>query len=221
MAVLLLDLDNTLWDREQAFLAWAHRKARLWAPDDPGAIDFLLERDGDGMRPRQAFFAAVRDRFALDGSVEELVADYRREIREAVPHVPDGVAERLRALSAGGWKLAIVTNGEADMQAAKIEQLGVAPLFDAICISGELGVRKPDARIFALAIERCGGDGAGAWMVGDGEVDVEGAHRAGLHSVWLHRGRTWTRCDFAPDEVADDLATALDVVANTRSLRRC
>jgi len=64
----------------------------------------------------------------------------------------------------------VVTNGEADVQADKVDRLGIAPLLDACCISGAIGVRKPDARIFEIAAARCGTPLSNAWMIGDGEA---------------------------------------------------
>jgi FMN phosphatase YigB (HAD superfamily) len=208
-ALLLLDLDNTLADREAAFLIWAESKVARWAPCERAAVAFLIEHDDDGLRPRREFFSLVRDHFGLHAPVAALIADYRRELGAALPHVPSEVVEQLRALRCDGWKIAVVTNGETDVQAAKIDQLGVAPLLDACCISCEVGIRKPDPRIFELAAARCGRSLADAWMVGDGEPDIVGAHRASIRSVWLRRARTWPRTDLKPDRTADSLVEAL------------
>jgi putative hydrolase of the HAD superfamily len=102
VAVLLLDLDNTLVDREGAFLAWARRKAAEWAPSDPCAVPFLVEQDDDGLRSRRTFLSAANRRFGLRASVEDLVADYRRELLEALPRTPGDVVERLGAMRADG-----------------------------------------------------------------------------------------------------------------------
>ncbi len=161
--MLLLDLDNTLADRERAFAAWAQTKVEAWAPDERDAVAYLIEQDDDGIRPRHEFFSAVRERFGLQHPVEELVAGYRRELRDTLPAVPDDVVERLRALRAGGWKLAVVTNGAREVQAQKMEHLGVLALLDGCCISGELGIRKPDPRTWPergwpSAASRVGGE---------------------------------------------------------------
>jgi HAD superfamily hydrolase (TIGR01549 family) len=208
-ALLLLDLDNTLADRETAFMAWACERADEWAPGDADALAYLIDHDDDGIRPRREFFAAVREHFGLHRAADELIVDYRRKVRRALPAVTGTVLDRLRALRSDGWKLAVVTNGEADVQAATVDQLGLRPFLDACCISGELGFRKPDPRIFEHAARRCGATLAGACMVGDGEVDVIGARGAGIPSVWLHRGRTWTRTDVEPDCIAGSLVAAL------------
>jgi len=209
MALLLLDLDDTLADREAAFLAWARDRVREWAPTDPDAVAYLVERDSDGIRPRPELFAAIVARFGLQRPVETLLAEYRRQLVAAFPAVPDDVIARVRALRAGGWRVAVVTNGDAHAQRAKLEHLGLPALLDALCISGELGIRKPDPRIFEVAAARCGEELDGAWMVGDAEADILGARHAGIRSVWLHRGRTWPRSDVRPDHIAGGLLEAL------------
>lgn len=211
-ALLLLDLDNTLADREAAFLAWARARAQQWAPNQPEAVEFLVEQDADGMCPRADFFALLAERFGLGESVEGLVADFRRELRAALPPLREDVKEELGALRAGGWKIALVTNGDSDGQAGKVDQLGLSPFLDACCISGALGVRKPDPRIFQIAAAQCGETLAGAWMVGDSENDIVGAHRAGVSNIWLHRGRAWPRDDLRPDHTVADIAEALSVI---------
>ncbi len=207
--LLLLDLDNTLADREGAFLAWARVKAAEWAPADRTAVAYLVEQDDDGMCPRREFFSAVADRFRLQWPVDKLVADFQRQLVDALPALPEDVIARVRALRAEGWRAAVVTNGGAGVQRAKLHHLGLPPLLDACCISGELGIRKPDPRIFEVAASRCGEDPAEAWMVGDGEADILGAHRAGIRSIWLHRGRDWPRSDIKPDHTANSILDAL------------
>lgn len=210
MALLLLDLDNTIADRDAAFRHWMDAKLTTWAPEDDGDDRRrLLEWDADGVRPRHDFLARVRNRYGLDETVEELLAEYRRLTLEGFPPIPADVRRQIERLRGEGWSVAVVTNGEDGVQQATVEAVGLARLVDACVVSGAVGVRKPDPRIFSLAAERCHESLDGAWMVGDGEADVEGASRAGLDSVWLDRGRTWTRTDVVPSVVAPDLHSAL------------
>jgi FMN phosphatase YigB (HAD superfamily) len=124
------------------------------------------------------------------------------------------VATALAGLRADGWKLGVVTNGPLG-QADKITGTGLDRLVDGWAVSGEIGVRKPDRRIFEVAAERCGAALESGWMVGDsGPADMAGARNAGLRSVWLHRGRQWSDGD-PPDHVADDLLSAIDLLRTT------
>jgi putative hydrolase of the HAD superfamily len=83
--------------------------------------------------------------------------------------------------------LAIVTNGPSDVQRESLR--GIEDRVDAVIISGEVGVAKPDPAIFFLAAERLGVVPQDAWHVGDSlSHDVEGAQAAGIPAVWLNRG---------------------------------
>jgi len=212
VALLLLDLDNTVADRDAAFRHWLDVSLATWAPGDLDAQQACIALDEDGFRPRSEFFADLRSRFNLSTSVDNLLTDYRRMTLEGFPTMDDDVRVRLAAMRDAGWKIAVVTNGEAGVQEATAECVGVAPLLDACVVSGAVGIRKPDPRIFALAADACEEALTDAWMIGDGDVDVLGAAQAGVRMVWLARNRTWWRTDVAPLHIADSLADALDYV---------
>src|SRR6266853_280648 len=100
--------------------------------------------------------------------------------------ISDDTWATLRALKTAGKRLGVVTNGQTEWQTRKLEGLGLGSFFDAVLISESEGIRKPDARIFHRALERCRVEHpAEAMFVGDQpEVDVAGAHAAGLVAVW-------------------------------------
>ena len=62
------------------------------------------------------------------------------------------------------------------------------PFFDAVVVSGDVGVKKPDPAIFAPALEQTGLATDEALFVGDSpEDDVAGARAAGLRPVLIRR----------------------------------
>jgi putative hydrolase of the HAD superfamily len=87
-----------------------------------------------------------------------------------------------------GIRFGMITNGELDFQLRKIDATGLRRELDVIVASGDVGVTKPDARIFALACERLGVHPDQAAYVGDRlGTDAIGAARAGLTGVWIDR----------------------------------
>jgi putative hydrolase of the HAD superfamily len=101
----------------------------------------------------------------------------------AYPEVP-GVLARLRA---GGARLAVVSNWDVSLHDV-LERTGLRGLVDAVVISAELGVAKPDPAIFRAALQRLGATADGAVHVGDSlEHDVAGARAAGLEAVLVAR----------------------------------
>jgi len=194
--LLLCDLDDTLVDRAGAFAAWARGfvNARRLPPD---ALDWLIEHDEHGFRPRPRFFAGVRHHFGLPDPVPRLQADFYG-VFPGLCRLGPGVPEALVTLRATGWRVAVVTNGSPS-QEDKICATGLDCLVDTWCISSIEGVRKPHPRLLEIAAERCGESLEGAWLVGDAPAaDIGAAHAAGLPSVWLNRGRTWPRNDYKP-----------------------
>ncbi|HSP89582.1 MAG TPA: HAD-IA family hydrolase, partial [Vicinamibacterales bacterium] len=82
----------------------------------------------------------------------------------------------------------VVTNNVASEQRQKIAACGFGPLRDAVIISEEEGVAKPDPRIFSLALETLGAEAGKTVMIGDAwETDIAGARAAGVHPIWFNR----------------------------------
>ena len=91
---------------------------------------------------------------------------------------------RLGTICERGIKLGIVTNGFAETHHEKIALLGLTPFFDALFIADEMGMVKPDPRVFALACETLGSTPERTAMVGDRyDRDVSGALELGLFTV--------------------------------------
>jgi HAD superfamily hydrolase (TIGR01549 family) len=213
---VLFDLDNTLIDRQAAYGRWARAFAARRGLDAE-AVQFLCNSDEDGFATREVVFETARQKFSLSESVEELIADYRREYPNFFEPDP-AVIRTLERLRANGFRVGVVTNGPAS-QRQKLDRAGLLPLIDGICISEEYGIEKPDRRIFAETIRRCCGsqdpNGIG-WMVGDSaNTDVAGGRSTGLRTVWLSRGRIWSESDLSPEFVASDLAEAVRVILNS------
>jgi putative hydrolase of the HAD superfamily len=105
--------------------------------------------------------------------------------------------------------MVIVTNGASCLQREKLAASGLGPRFDAVVVSGDLGVRKPDASVFRHALGLVGADHG--VMIGDSLAsDIDGALGAGLDAVWINRFGDGPGRDGVP-EIADlsGLADAL------------
>jgi HAD superfamily hydrolase (TIGR01509 family) len=180
---VLLDLDDTLYDRRRAFEAWAHALARsqLGRALDPEELAALHRHDARGHRPRGELAADAR---RLGLSIDPLRLPFQlAEYLEPEPLVREALGEL-----AGRLRLAIVTNGGA-AQRTKLARLGLASVPHAIFVSGELGVAKPDPAMFEHALRWAGVPADATLFVGDHPaIDLAPAAALGMATAWRVRG---------------------------------
>jgi HAD superfamily hydrolase (TIGR01549 family) len=111
---------------------------------------------------------------------------------EVVTLVPArGAREVLDRLHADGVKLGAISNAYFSGRVLRraLERLGLASSVELVLSSADMGVRKPDVRIFRQALEPLGAAAERTWFVGDTfEEDIAGALSAGLVPIWLRAG---------------------------------
>ena len=112
--------------------------------------------------------------------------------------------------------LALVTNGASCLQREKLAASGLAECFPVVVVSADLGVGKPDARVFGHALAQLDGDPRRAVMIGDSvSRDIRGALGAGLGAVWVNRSGD-ARADDHPD--VPEIATLTDLPATLAAM---
>jgi putative hydrolase of the HAD superfamily len=205
---ILFDLDDTLindtgdvdklW-REVSFEAAARcgevegetllraiDRVRLWYWDD-------AERHREGRQDlRAATRWIVNEAMTSLGLAQERLAEWvaheYRDRRDAALHLIPGAIETLERVRLGGVRTALLTNGSAAAQRAKIERFDLARHFDAIFIEGEFGRGKPDPSVYQAALQALAAPPGETWMVGDNlEWDVAAPQRLGVSGIWIDR----------------------------------
>ncbi|GHD93878.1 dUMP phosphatase [Pseudocitrobacter faecalis] len=117
---------------------------------------------------------------------EELNDAFMNAMAEICAPLP-GAASLISALE-GKVKMGIITNGFTSLQQIRLERTGFRDHFDLLIISEEVGVAKPDRRIFDHARELAGNpDPSRILMVGDTAAsDILGGMNAGWSTCWLN-----------------------------------
>jgi putative hydrolase of the HAD superfamily len=100
----------------------------------------------------------------------------------------DDVADALARLGAAGVPVGVISNSDGPYQRRKMAAAGLEELVDAAVFSGDLGVSKPDPRIFRAGADLLGLQPGSVVYIGDRwATDTIGALAAGLSAVWLNR----------------------------------
>jgi HAD superfamily hydrolase (TIGR01509 family) len=215
LEAVLFDWGNTLvqplWDDE---LVLAGHRAGLGRDDPEFTTRWrALMLGGDhGYRPYAELLAQL--------GVEDPDGFMERE-HDAWRHAYAVLASApalLESLSRHDLKTGLVANAWPDpgrLLRSDVEAVGLAPFFDAMVFSDEVGVRKPDSAIFLRACGEVGVEPSAALFVGDNRVaDVQGAASVGMQTVQA----LWFRADDNPEIKPDyEARTATDVLTIARS----
>ncbi len=178
---IVFDLDQTLFDRQQALDDWISSLTL-------GNADKLRLRmlDQNGYGNRESFFTAFRSITGRDLDQQSFV---RALVRYILPDYSLNVC--LKRLGER-YTIAILTNGGVFTQQAKIQSLLLDEVFphNRIFISEEIGFAKPDRRAFDFVANALGVPAGECLYLGDSEeVDVESA-RSARWMAHLVRSRT-------------------------------
>ena len=100
-------------------------------------------------------------------------------------HPNDGLIDYMRQLRERGYKMAICTNNVREWEPLWRAKLPVDEIFEVVVDSAFVGTRKPEARIYALTLERLGVPADAALLIDDIEPNCNAARELGLHAVWF------------------------------------
>ena len=194
---VLFDLDGTLADTASAERdAWADLAAVIrthvpaadddelrsryhtvfeahWTDYLEGRIDFATYR-------RRRLSEALEPWADVD---DGLFAAYRTEKRRGVERLRlfDDALATIHELRRADLRIGLLTNGPSSLQRHKLAVTRLEPELDAVAISEEIGVAKPEPEAFYTAAAMIGCDPHEIAMVGDSpEYDIAGAIGAGL-----------------------------------------
>lgn len=205
--------------RATKLAAAAEREARALSATLPHEIIAYATRIGHSALESlwATYDARIPEEKELDGLMRELRPEAWRRALEACDETGDAnkLQERWQALRARAplfddtdevlallrphTRLGVVTNGVAGLQHRKMALSGLGHWFDAVAVSGEVGIGKPERGIFEWVADQLGVPLERCVMVGDNsERDVQGGKNAGMATAWLDRG-------FKPRVVSADI----------------
>ena len=206
--VLFIDLDDTIWDFRRNSLVSLQQlydefalgrifpdyerfkslymvaNKELWEAYHHNRVtkDFLIvERFS---RPLRQVGSALAEDHSFIMSLNDRYLDVLAQQKNLVP----GAVELLEYLTKRGYPLYILSNGFAEVQSRKLESGGIARYFKRLILSDEIGVTKPDRRLFDYALQIVGSEASETLIVGDNyDADILGAMNAGWSAIHFNR----------------------------------
>ncbi len=191
---VVFDLDDTLYPFRRfvlsGFAACARRLGRRRGVDARRAFKCMVNAfrgDGQGREVQTTLRALGLPERLTPGLVDDII--WGRELSLRLPASSQRVLHDLRAR---GWKIGVLTNGDPEVQARKIDALGLSAHVDAVVFATEHGGGKPARAPFLEVARRLHVQPSHTVVVGDDEwCDVNGALEAGMCPVRFIGHRHW------------------------------
>ena len=201
---IFFDLDRTLWDfdaaAEVAFeriyekyhlkelgIPSAHEFHEVYHPLNEKLWELYRENKITKDDLNRTRFLKPLEHYGIHDVelADHLSEDYVYWSPRIVRLVP-GTMELLEYLKPK-YHLHLITNGFQEVQHTKLSGSGMAPYFETLTVSEEVGVKKPNPEIFRYALEKAGATPEESLMIGDEmAVDIDGARAAGIDQIFFN-----------------------------------
>lgn len=177
---------DSLWPTVDDWIAaYERHNISLWVDYSVGIIDNATLRLERFRRPLTDAGMSDAEARKLSPGLDPQYLDLLAQEKRLIPGAPALLAK----LRERGFTIGVLSNGFADVQHRKIARAGLADKIDITVLSDDIGVNKPDTRLFRYAQSRTQwpDDASAHLMIGDNPAtDIGGALKAGWQAVWFN-----------------------------------
>jgi 2-haloacid dehalogenase len=181
-SVAIFDLGGVLIDWDPR-----HLYRKLFRGDDKAMEHFLATVCTTEWNERQdagrSFAKATQELMALHADKRELIEAWCSRFDEMIPGAIDGSVDVLAEVKRAGVPVYAITNWSAETFPPQRTRFPFLSWFDDIVVSGEVGVIKPDARIFRILLDRNDVSPGEAVFIDDVAANAAAADALGIHGI--------------------------------------
>ena len=198
---IFFDLDHTLWDFDKnSMLAFKRvfKKFKITIEFDaflkiyePINVEYWKKYREDKVSKENLRRGRLIDSFIFfdliytTEKIDEIADAYIQEL-PFDNHLFEGAVEILDYLILK-YKLHIITNGFEEVQHKKLKNSGIDHYFSTVTTSEEVGVKKPNPKVFLTALNKANSLPAQSVMIGDSlEADILGANNIGMKTIFYN-----------------------------------
>ena len=123
------------------------------------------------------------------------------------------VPETLKKLKEKNFKLAILSNGTPSLLKELVESNNIDNLFDDLFSIEEVGIYKPDSKVYDLPIKKYKIKSSEVAFLSANTWDVSGGGNYGYHSIWVNRNNNiFDNLDYQPNNQVKNLSELIDLI---------
>ncbi|MBR2133938.1 MAG: HAD family hydrolase [Eubacterium sp.] len=214
---VLFDFDETLQDRTAAFEKYMDTFFDTFCPEIDEAErekrkeDMRVTGKGGYVNREQWYEGLIKMWNWKDAPSNVLLAKHYDETFGDHNVIFPNSKKLLKELKKRGYIVGVITNGPSYLQNHKMDTSGLRPYCDIVVVSGDVGVHKPDPRLFTYTADKLGLKPEECCYVGDHPInDIQGARDAGMMTIRMNFG--WFENQMLDDSmpIITDIIEVLD-----------
>ncbi len=214
---VLFDFDETLQDRTAAFEKYMDTFFDTFCPEIDEAErekrkeDMRITGKGGYVNREQWYEGLIKMWNWKDAPSNVLLARHYDETFGDHNVIFPNSKKLLKELKKRGYIVGVITNGPSYLQNHKMDTSGLRPYCDIVVVSGDVGIHKPDPRLFTYTADKLGLKPEECCYVGDHPInDIQGARDAGMMTIRMNFG--WFENQMLDDSmpIITDIIEVLD-----------
>ncbi|MCM1076497.1 MAG: YjjG family noncanonical pyrimidine nucleotidase [Bacteroides sp.] len=188
------NLDRFYPSREEWIETYESHNKKLWDAYSRAEITQKFLRADRFATPLRPYWDSTEEK--LQEFAAMLDPLYLTRLAEQTVMI-DGAMDLLDYLRVREYNIGVLSNGFKDVQHRKLINTGLAPMIDLVVLSDDIGINKPDTRLYAYAMQRAGVTAPSHHtMIGDNPAtDIAGAINAGWNAILLDPAATELKPD--------------------------
>ena len=168
----------------------------------------LMKRHKDFWQVTEDSLDKSMKAYGIDSSMKNELLDLYK-ILSTFKEVP----EVLKSIKEKNFKLAILSNGTPSLINELVKSNNLENIFDDIFSIEEVGVYKPDSKVYDIPIKRYQIQRNEVAFLSANTWDVSGGGNYGYNSIWVNRNNnTFDNLDYVPKHQIEDLSKLLDII---------
>ncbi len=173
--------------RENLALNWEHLDEANEAALAQLLEDHLLQTEAEELERFQRYFVRLLQGLGVTEPVDDLAREIAHEMMQhpSIQLFPD-VVSTLERFADDGLKLGVISNGWPSL-GRQLQLLGIRDFFDVLVVSAHVGSRKPESRIFQVALEEMDLPAGSVLLVDDALENIVAAEKLGMQGVVVQR----------------------------------
>jgi putative hydrolase of the HAD superfamily len=192
---------DELWEKFAIYFGYygAHYEKEELKEEYNKIVNKLINKNDKSECPdfeiEDVFYKLFKDKYVKPKKKPKNATKTFRLLSTEYIKLYNGVKEMLEELKSNDKKIYLLSNAQKSFANSEMKYLGIKNYFDSICISSDVGIKKPDTNIYKYFLDKNQLNPEDTIFIGNDIIDLKGANDMGIDSLYIHTNLSQSNID--------------------------